>query len=104
SQFRLTTYAAPRGSTPNQSRIVSRRFRKEVGLAGLPCRGTSRRKIEELAGRCCSAKLLLLWNAPLGAPRIATRLPAVSHIASIKYPILLNDSALANDNKKLLTG
>ncbi len=26
---------------------------------GGPCRGTSRRKIEELAGRCCSAKLLL---------------------------------------------
>ena len=28
-------------------------------------------------------------------PRITTRLPAVSHIASIKYPTLLNDSALA---------
>jgi hypothetical protein len=36
--------------------------------------------------------------------RIVTRLPAVSHIASIKYPTLLNDSALANDNKKLLMG
>src|SRR5262249_59366159 len=33
------------------------------------------------------------------ARRIATRLPAVGHIASIKYPTLLNDPALANDNK-----
>jgi hypothetical protein len=32
-------------------------------------------------------------------PRIATHLLAISHIASIKYPTLLNDSALANDNK-----
>src|SRR5262249_18427094 len=30
---------------------------------------------------------------------IATRLPAVGYIASSKYPTLLNDSALANDNK-----
>jgi hypothetical protein len=37
-------------------------------------------------------------------PRIATRLPAVSHIASSKYPTLLNDFALANDNKKSLMG
>jgi len=37
-------------------------------------------------------------------PRIATRLLAVSHIASIKYPTLLNDSALANDYKKSLMG
>jgi len=36
-------------------------------------------------------------------PRIATRLPAVSHIA-IKYPTFLNDSALANDNKKMTHG
>jgi hypothetical protein len=36
--------------------------------------------------------------------RIDTRLPAVSHIASSKYPTLLNDFALANDNKKSLMG
>jgi hypothetical protein len=39
---------------------------------------------------------------PARRPRIATRLLAISHIASIKYPTLLNDSALANDNKKSL--
>jgi len=41
---------------------------------------------------------------PARRQRIATRLPAVSHIASSKYPTLLNDSALANDNKKSLVG
>ena len=71
---------------------------------GGPCRGTSRRKIEELAGRCCSAQAAAALERSARRPRIATRLPAVSHIASIKYPTLLNDSALANDNKKLLMG
>src|SRR5262249_60969630 len=40
-------------------------------------------------------------NAPLAA-RGSPRLSAVSYIASLKYPTLLNDSPLAGGNKKLL--
>src|SRR5262249_30731915 len=63
-----------------------------------PCRGTSRRKIEELAGASLFSQAAALERSAR-RPRIATRLPAVSHIASIKYPTLLTDPALANDNK-----
>jgi hypothetical protein len=35
---------------------------------------------------------------------VDTHLPGCQHIASIKYPTLLNDSALGKDNKKLLMG
>jgi hypothetical protein len=66
--------------------------------------GRREEKLRSLRGvavqpSCCCLRTLRSRPADRHA-----RLPAVSHIASSKYPTLLNDFALANDNKKSLMG
>jgi hypothetical protein len=78
-------HAAPRG----RSAITAARNRILAGVAEIGLDRWSQRADPQ----------------PLGRVRLAARgSPRAYRLSVIKYPTLLNDSALANDNKKLLMG